>query len=234
MEKAVRPCFMASGLKGPVRFRFRFPDEDVDVRIEGDANWVLEIRKQLELDQIGWIQPLAINSSSHSDIDFEFNGNSDDSSLPNSLIRRKPKDMGPPPDPDSIPVVRRPIGSLDLESELAKLGLDPPTKPTSAELAIELEGVEEPLPAQGPMVTDPMAEAWLRELMDIAVRTHALTALTVEMIENSASSLLGDKSGLELELWLENLFRQSKLVKVHGGDQIGYGPSPAWLAGRIG
>ena len=79
MGKAVRPCFMASGLKGPVRFRFRFPDEDVDVRIEGEANWVLDIRKQLELDQIGWIQPLAINSSSHSDIDFEFNGNGDDS-----------------------------------------------------------------------------------------------------------------------------------------------------------
>lgn len=233
MGNAVRHYLMGGRLKGPVRFRFRFPDEDVDLRIEGSAEWVTDLRQELELDKVGWIQPLASNSSSPSNIDFGFGDKGDDSGG-NTLIRRKPRDMGPTPNPESIPVVRRPIGSLDLETELAKLGLDPPNRPTSEELAIELAGVEEVDPMRGPMVTDPMAEAWLRELLEIAVRSHGLTALTVEMIENSASSLLGDKGGLELELWLENLFRQGKLVKIHGGDQIGYGPSPGWLAGRIG
>ena len=60
-----------------------------------------------------------------------------------------------------------------------------------------------------------------------------MSALAIEAIENSASSLLGDRTGMELELWLEGLFRQGKLVKLHGGDRTGYGPNPKWLESRM-
>ena len=39
-----------------------------------------------------------------------------------------------------------------------------------------------------------------------------------------------DRSGTELELWLEGMWRLGKLVKVHGGGgSYGYGPNPRWL-----
>ena len=78
-----------------------------------------------------------------------------------------------------------------------------------------------------------MAEAWLRELLRIVVRTHGVTAITTETIALAASDYLGDREGLELEMFLESLFRSGKLVKVHGGDAIGWGPSPAWLASGL-
>ena len=46
-------------LKGPVRFRFRAPDDDVDVLIQGDAPWVNALRDDLGLTDVGWIQPMA-------------------------------------------------------------------------------------------------------------------------------------------------------------------------------
>ena len=96
-----------------------------------------------------------------------------------------------------------------------------------------LDETDEPMPAQGKMSVDPMAEAWLRELMEIVVREHGATALRTEDIEEVASSKLGNRQGDELEFWLESLFSAGKLVKVHGGDAIGWGPSPRWLNGRI-
>ena len=83
------------------------------------------------------------------------------------------------------------------------------------------------------MVKDPMAEAWLKELLRIAVRTHGVTAITTETIALAASDYLGDREGMELELFLEAMFRSGKLVKVHGGDNTGWGPSPAWLASGL-
>ena len=49
----------------------------------------------------------------------------------------------------------------------------------------------------------------------------------------AANDYLGDREGMELELFLEGLFRIGKLVKVHGGDSIGWGPSPAWLSSGL-
>ena len=48
-----------SALKGPVRFRFRVPEEDVDVLIQGDAEWVGALREEIGLTDVGWIQPMA-------------------------------------------------------------------------------------------------------------------------------------------------------------------------------
>ena len=53
-----------SPLKGPVRFRFRAPDDDVDVLIQGDAVWVNTLRENLGLMDVGWVQPMAITGRS--------------------------------------------------------------------------------------------------------------------------------------------------------------------------
>ena len=56
-----------STLKGPVRFRFRVPEEDVDVLIQGDAEWVSSLREDLGLTEVGWVQPFAFFGKIHLD-----------------------------------------------------------------------------------------------------------------------------------------------------------------------
>tara|TARA_B100000941_G_scaffold93968_2_gene65270 strand:- start:3429 stop:4076 length:648 start_codon:yes stop_codon:yes gene_type:complete len=212
-------------LRGYVRYRFRSEDDEIDVLLEGDADWVKSIVSELGLSDLGWTMPLAVTRT-----DLSTSGLS---SVIDSEILPKEMDMGPEPDPSRIPVVRRPIGELDLKSKLEDVGVERPNIPTADQLREQLEELETPHPAQGPMVKDPMAEAWLKELMRIVVRKHGITAITTETIALAASDYLGDREELELELFLESLFRTGKIVKVHGGEGIGWGPSPAWLASGL-
>lgn len=211
-------------MSGYVRFRFRSDDDDVDVLLEGEYQWVKSLVKEIGMEDVGWMMPLAVDSTNLSSYDFD-NGEEPAENGP-------PKDMGPAPDPSRIPVVRRPIGELDLQAKLADTGILPPQKIGSERLREELEMVEEPMPAQGISSVDPMAEAWLKELLRLAVRKHGLTALVTEEIALAASDYLGDREGIELEVYLESLFKQGKLVKIHGGEEIAWGPSPAWLSSK--
>jgi hypothetical protein len=212
-------------LRGYVRYRFRSDDDDVDILLEGEADWVRGIVAELGLRKVGWMMPMDIDNTNLSASGLA----SDGTTTPSG----KPKDMGPEPDPSRIPIVRRTIGQLDIVSKLVAAGLEMPKRPTAEELRLELEEIEEPHPAQGPMVVDPMAESWLKELLRIVVRNHGVTAISTETIALSASDYLGDREGLELELFLEAIFRAGKIVKVHGGDATGWGPSPAWLASGL-
>ena len=168
--------------------------------------------------------PLAVDSTDLSSYDFDSEREPKESGAP--------KDMGPPPDPSRIPVIRRPIGELDMKAKLADTGILPAEKVGADVLREELEMVEEPMPVQGEFTVDPMAEAWLKELLRIVVRKHGLTALNTEDIALAASDYLGDREGIELEVYLESLFNQGKLVKIHGGHETAWGPSPSWLASR--
>ena len=141
--------------------------------------------------------------------------------------------MGPTPDPSRIPVVRRPIGQLNIQERLDESGLKGPSRPDVVGLMDVLEDTDTPHPVQSVTSVDPMAEAWLRELLEVVVRDHGMSGLRTEDIEEIASSKLGDREGATLEVWLESLFAAGKLVKIHGGDATGWGPSPKWLAGRI-
>ena len=212
-------------LKGYVRYRFRSEEEDIDVLLEGEADWVRSIVAELGLRKVGWMMPMAVDSTKMTSSGIS----NEDTHLPSG----KPKDMGPEPDPSRIPIIRRPIGELNLVAKLVEAGLEKPQRPTSDELRLQLEDIEEPHPAQGPMVVDPMAESWLKELLRIVVRTHGVTAVSTETIALAASDYLGDREGLELELFLESMFRAGKIVKVHGGDATGWGPSPAWLSSGL-
>ena len=222
-----------STLKGPVRFRFRQPESDVDVMIQGDAEWVQALREDLGLGDVGWIQPMATTGHSvqvsQSDEESLEDGEMTDDESPVILQSDTTSSLpGPPPDPSRIPVVRRVIGDMDLDAEMEKLGIEHPRSPTAEELSDLIAEMDEPEPIISQVSTDPIAEAWLQRLMRVAVRKFGVTALPVEVIDSSACEQL-ERSGMELELWLEGMWRLGKLVKVHGGGSYGYGPSPRWL-----
>jgi len=204
---------------GDVRFIFRSDETDVNVTIEGKREWVERIVDELGLSDVGSFIPLGQNPLAQNQPNVQ---EDDDVILP-------PTDMGPEPDPSRIPVVRRPIGELNVEVEIEKIGLEPPSRNDVFELMDAFSELDEPRPIQGQMSVDPMAEAWLRELMRLIVREGARTALATETIEEVASAKLGGRTGVELSVWLESLFAAGKLVKIHGGDATGWGPSPRWL-----
>ena len=203
-----------------VRFIFRSDETDVNVTIEGKREWVERIVDELGLSDVGSFIPLGQNPLAQ---------NQPDPQEDDDDVLSQPLDMGPEPDPSRIPVVRRPIGELNVELEIEKIGLEPPSRNDVFELMDAFSELDEPRPIQGQMSVDPMAEAWLRELMRLIVREGARTALATETIEEVASAKLGGRTGLELSVWLESLFAAGKLVKIHGGDATGWGPSPRWL-----
>ena len=234
---AVHPWLMAE-LSGQVRYRFRSDDHDVRVSLEGEAEWVAERVGELGLEGVGWTMPVgeavkATNLSKVSKSNSKKSNRHQKVVIDDTPLEDKPLDMGPTPDPSRIPIVRRPIGELNLQKEIDKIGVDGARRPDPIELMEMLDDTDEPMPAQGKMSVDPMAEAWLRELMEIVVREYGGTALRTEVIEEVASSKLGNRQGVELDVWLESLFSAGKLVKIHGGDAVGWGPSPRWLNGRI-
>ena len=106
--------------RGYVRYRFRSDDDDVDVLLEGDADWVREIIAELGLSKVGWMMPLAVDSTDMSNSGLAISPNEPSG---------KPRDMGPEPDPGRIPVIRRPIGELDLAAKLVEIGLERPIRP---------------------------------------------------------------------------------------------------------
>ncbi len=220
-----------STLKGPVRFRFRVPEEDVDVLIQGDAEWVNSLREDLGLTEVGWVQPLATTGRAVQEQDVTSDDDSEDSEDESTILLQSDAVVelpGPPPDPSRIPTVRRIIGDMDLNAEMEKLGIEHPRSPTADELSDLISEMGEPEPITSQVSTDPIAEAWLQRLMRIAVRKFGVTALPISVIDSAACEQL-DRSGDELELWLEGMWRLGKLVKVHGGGRFGYGPSPRWL-----
>ena len=206
-----------------VRFMFRSDETDVNVTIEGKKAWVEGIVEELGLSDVGFLMPIGKKSLAQNQPDPAEDGTDEEDAL------LPPTDMGPEPDPGRIPVVRRPIGALNVELEIEKIGLEPPSKNDVFELMDAFSELDEPRPIQGQMSIDPMAEAWLRELMRLIVRESGRTALATETIEEIASPKLGGRTGVELTVWLESLFAAGKLVKIHGGDATGWGPSPRWL-----
>ena len=230
-KTAASQVSLMSPLKGPVRFRFRAPDDDVDVLIQGDAAWVSALRDDLGLMDVGWMQPIAATGRTpqeHTESDEESEDSEEEGApilLESDVAAVLP---GPPPDPSRIPTVRRVIGEMDLDAEMEKVGIEHPRSPTAEELSDLISEMDEPEPITSQVSTDPIAEAWLQRLMRIAVRKFGVTALPISVIDSAACEQL-DRSGDELELWLEGMWRLGKLVKVHGGGRFGYGPSPRWL-----
>ena len=207
---------MQPEIYGPVRYVYQETEEDIEVIIEGESVWVKELVSDLSLDDKGWLQPL--NSEDNSDLN-------------ESLILEGENvgSMGPTPDPSKIPIVLRPIGSLDIDSKLENYGAAAQEPPTIEELAEEFDQLEAPEPKSGPLVLDPMSEAWLAELFKISLSRFGVTTLPFDTIEAVASERMSDMEGMELELWLEKLYRMGKLMKKTAGSKISFGPIPSWM-----
>ncbi|MAF94004.1 hypothetical protein CMO85_05010 [Candidatus Woesearchaeota archaeon] len=222
-------------LRGNVRYRFRSDDHDVNIVIEGEASWVQRHVEDLGLSGVGWTMPTGteVQATNLSTVSVERQKAGIKIEMDDAPESTRPADMGPEPDPGRIPVVRRPIGELNLQEKLDQAGLTPAERPDVIELMELLDDMDPPHPVQGATSVDPMAEAWLRELLQLVVRDHGITGLRTEDIEEIASSKLGGREGTALDVWLESLFSAGKLVKIHGGDATGWGPSPKWLAGRF-
>ena len=222
-------------LRGNVRYRFRSDDHDLNIVIEGDVEWVEMYVEELGLSGVGWTMPAGADAEATnlSSVSKQRQEAGIDIEMADEREPQKPLDMGPTPDPSRIPVVRRPIGELDLKAKLSEVGLNPAQRPDAIELMEILEDMDPPQPVTSATSVDPMAEAWLRELLQVVVRDHGMSGLSTEDIEEIASRKLGGREGTALEVWLQSLFTAGKLVKIHGGEATGWGPSPRWLAGRF-
>jgi len=208
---------MQPEIYGPVRYVYQETDDDIEIIIEGDSAWVKEIISDLSLEEKGWLQSLE--------------GDKNTDSINESLISEEDNvgSMGPTPNPSSIPIVLRPIGSLDIDSKLDNYGAAAQEPPTIEEMAEEFDQLKQPEPKSGPLVQDPLPEAWLAELFKIALSRFGVTTLSFDIIEAVASEKLAEMEGMELELWLEKLYRMGKLMKKTAGSNISFGPVPAWM-----
>ena len=199
-----------------IRFSFRSNEHEVEVVIQGPPSWVNLYRERIGLEgDIGYTQSVISSSSGTSD-----------GSTPVKVARELP---GPPPDPTRLPSIVRVVGDLDVDAGVAELGVPERSEPNLAEISLFLEELEEdPEPLSDNMSGDPMAESWIQLVMTLVVREHGHTSLSVGSLE----SLLGERinrSGLELQMFLDRLWLLGKLERIHGGAETQYAPNPSWL-----
>ena len=211
---------MQPGIHGPVRYVYQESEDDIEIVIEGDAIWVKELIADMSLEEKGWLQPIKDG------INISLDDNKNTALISDQELVQS---MGPAPDPSRIPIVLRPIGSLDIDSKLENYGAAAQEIPTMEEMAEQFDQLKQPEPKSGALVEDPMSEAWLAELFKIALSRFGVTSLPFDIIEAVASEKLGEREGMELELWLEKLYRMGKLMKITAGNNLSFGPVPAWM-----
>ena len=220
-------------LRGTVRFRFRSPEHDVDVLLEGDSAWVTKVREELELSgEVGVIQPLAARLAEPGEPEPESAMGEgaeiyEEIPLPEDAVL-----PGPPPDPSRIPSVVRTIGSLDVDSEVAELGGGERSEPdimTIIEILDELEDEVEPLSDN--LSGEPLTEAWIQLLLTLVVREHGHTSLPLSAIEQAVGDRT-NRQGVDLEIFLDRLWMMGRLERIHGGAEVQYAPNPSWLESR--
>ena len=214
-------------MRGTVRFRFRSPENDIDVIIEGESSVVESLRGELGLQgRVGFIQPLSARLVDDSELESKpamgddqdfLNVNGGEGQLP-----------GPPPDPSSIPAVVRRIGDLDIKSKISELDGPSRTEPQIEYIREFLESIDEPEPLSNNLSGDPMAEAWLQILLTLVVREHGQTSLPISAIEELIGERI-NREGVDLELFLNRLWIMGRLELIYGGAEIHYAPNPSWL-----
>ena len=199
-----------------IRFSFRSNEQDVEVVIQGPPSWVNLYRERIGLEgDIGYTQ--SVSGALEEAID-------------GAPAAKKVNQLpGPPPDPSRLPSVVRVIGDLDIEAGLDALGAPARTEPDLAGISIFLDELEEAPEALSDNISgDPMAESWIQLVMTLVVREHGHTSLSLGSIE----SLLGERvnrSGIELQMFLDRLWLLGRLERIHGGAETQYAPNPSWL-----
>ena len=216
-------------MRGTVRFRFRSPENGVDVLIEGESHVVDSLRKELGLQgRVGFIQLLSATLVDGKEPESRLASGYDEESEFSDEENKLP---GPPPDPTSIPAVVRRIGDLDIKAKISELDGPSRTEPQMEFIREFLESIDTPEPLSNNLSGDPMAEAWLQILLTLVVREHGQTSLSISAIEE----LIGEKinrEGQDLELFLNRLWMMGRLELIYGGAEVHYAPNPSWLISR--
>ena len=217
-------------MRGTVRFRFRSPENDIDIIIEGESSVVESIRQELGLQgRVGFIQPLSarLDDGNEPEPQPAMGGehNLDEAHDENEKL------PGPPPDPSSIPAVVRRIGDLDIKSKISELDGPSRTAPQIEYIREFLESIDEPEPLSNNLSGDPMAEAWLQILLTLVVREHGQTSLSISAIEDLIGERI-NREGTDLEIFLNRLWIMGRLELIYGGAEIHYAPNPSWLVSQ--
>jgi len=214
-------------MRGTVRFRFRSPENDIDIIIEGESSVVESLRKELSLQgRVGFIQPLSARLVDGSELESKPSmGFDQDLSDVHGGEEKLP---GPTPDPSSIPAVVRRIGDLDIKSKISELDGPSRTEPQIEYIREFLESIDEPEPLSNNLSGDPMAEAWLQILLTLVVREHGQTSLPISAIEELIGERI-NREGADLEIFLNRLWIMGRLELIYGGAEIHYAPNPSWL-----
>ena len=214
-------------MRGTVRFRFRSPENDIDIIIEGESSVVESLREELGLQgRVGFIQPLSARLvDGNESASKPAMGDDQDFS---DLHGGEEKLPGPPPDPSSIPAVVRRIGDLDIKSKISELDGPSRTEPQIEYIREFLESIDEPEPLSNNLSGDPMAEAWLQILLTLVVREHGQTSLPISAIEELIGERI-NREGADLEIFLNRLWIMGRLELIYGGAEIHYAPNPSWL-----
>ncbi len=204
-----------------VRFRYRSIQDQVDILLEGNEDFVNSIRSSIGISgAMGFIRNLS---------------DEDDQNISESLDGSQVKGLnpkmtlpGPPPDPSRIPSVVRTVGDLDLEDAVSGLGTSKQSDPDISALEEFVSEVEPPEPLSNPLSADPHAEAWLQLILTMVVREHGHTSLSISDIQRLIGERVG-KGEVELKVFLDRLWRIGKLERIHGGAEDHYSPNPSWL-----
>ena len=213
-------------LDGPVRFRFRDLEADIEVLIEGDAAWVENMREELGISGDGPGYTVPIHGT--------FRGNKEEtiSSANRSRADARggpPQRPGPPPDPSRIPPSIRDIGNLDIESEFNKLGVTLSPIPSAEELKTALLELEPFEPLEEASTELALEERVLQALMEIIVRTHGWPSIS----ESILFEVLGSRFSMDSKAfgkWLRRLWKQGRVERIFGSDgEDAYAPFPFWL-----
>ena len=198
-----------------IRFSFRSNENDVEVVIQGPPSWVNLYRERIGMEgDIGFVQEVS---------------NLDIGSAQESDSKKEIELPGPPPDPSRLPSIVRVVGGLDINAGMEAIGVPDRTEPDLSEISIFLDELEEnPEPLSDNISGDPHAEAWIQLILTLVVREHGHTSLSVSSIE----ALIGEKinrSGIDLQMFLDRLWLLGKLERIHGGIETHYAPNPSWL-----
>ena len=214
-------------MRGTVRFRFRSPENNIDVIIEGEYKIVESLRQELGLQgRVGFIQHLSARLVDDSESE-AYSAMGDFENLSDALPEEG-KLPGPPPDPSSIPAVVRRIGDLDIKSKISELDGPSRTEPQIDYIREFLESIDEPEPLSNNLSGDPMAESWLQILLTLVVREHGQTSLPISAIEDLIGERI-NREGADLEIFLNRLWIMGRLELIYGGAEIHYAPNPSWL-----
>ncbi|MBA45859.1 MAG: hypothetical protein CMB31_04665 [Euryarchaeota archaeon] len=213
-------------IDGPVRFRFRDLEADIEVLIEGDASWVESMREELGISGEGPGYVVPIHGT------FRNNSGNTISSANRSRADAKggpPKRPGPPPDPSRIPASIRDIGNLDIEAAFDNLGVRLSPIPSAEELKSSLLELEPFEPLEEPSTELALEERVLQALMEIIVRNHGRPSTS----ESLLFDVLGERFSMDSKSfgkWLRRLWKQGRIERVFGSDgQDAYAPFPFWL-----